>query len=189
MKSLAAYLRNIFLSMRLYEFGRHNYVDPGVMIVHPEYVSIGDNVIIHKDTLIHVAAKEKIKGRPIVKIGNRVHLGFRCWIAARLDITIEDDVGIASNVTIQDYIHSYEDVTRPIKDQPLTGEAPIRIGRGTVLGANVIVLPGVTVGEHCMIGGNSVIAKDIPPYSVAVGNPARVVKVYDRELGKWTRVE
>ncbi len=189
MRSPKVLLNTFLLGIRCSEFGKGNVVDMGVMIVHPEYVSIGDKVVIHKDTLIHVAAKDKIKGRPIVKIGNRVHLGFRCWIAARLDITIEDDVGIASNVTIQDYIHSYEDITRPIKDQPLTGEAPIRIGRGTVLGANVIVLPGVTVGEHCMIGGNSVIAKDIPPYSVAVGNPARVVKVYDRELGKWTRVE
>ncbi len=180
---------NVFLNIRLCEYGRHNLVDFGVKIVHPEYVSIGDNVVIHKDTLIHVAAKEKVKGKPIVKIGNRVHLGFRCWIAARLDITIEDDVGIASNVTIQDYIHSYEDITRPIKDQPLTGEAPIRIGKGSVLGANVMVLPGVTIGEHCMVGGNSVVTRDVPPYSVVVGNPARVVKMYNMESGKWVMVE
>ncbi|MEA2101851.1 MAG: hypothetical protein U9P80_04670, partial [Thermodesulfobacteriota bacterium] len=112
-------------------------MDAGVKIIHPEYVSIGNKVIIHKDTVIHVAAKEKIKGRAVVKIGNRVHLSFRTWIAARAGITIEDDVGFAPNVTLQDYIHGYEDIDVPIQSQSLAGEAPIHIGKGCRLGANV----------------------------------------------------
>jgi len=184
MRPLAA-LRTFLYHMRCCEFGKGNIVDAGVNIIHPEYVSIGNKVIIHKDTVIHVAAKEKIKGKAIVKIGDRVHLSFRTWIAARVGITIEDDVGFAPNVTLQDYIHGYEDINIPIKSQPLTGEAPIHIGKGCILGANVIVLPGVTIGEHCMIGGNAVVTKDIPPYSLAVGNPARVVRRYDEDLGMW----
>ncbi|MCD6569124.1 MAG: acyltransferase [Deltaproteobacteria bacterium] len=188
MKSPLSIFRNWMYRIRCHDFGNGNIIDEGVKIIHPEYVSIGSNVVIHKDTIIHVAAKEKDRDRPIVKIGDRVHLGFRTWIAARAGITIKEDVGFASNVTLQDYIHGYEDINIPIKSQPLTGEAPIHIGKGCVLGANVIVLPGVTIGEHCMIGGNAVVAHDIPAYSVAVGNPAKVVKKYDEKTGKWVRV-
>lgn len=55
----------------------------------------------------------------------------------------------------------------------------VHIGRGAVLGVNVIVLPGVTIGEGSIIGAGSVVTKDVPPYSIAVGNPARVVKTID----------
>ena len=55
----------------------------------------------------------------------------------------------------------------------------VRIGEGRIIGVNVIILPGVTVGEGCIIGAGSVVMKDIPPYSVAVGNPARVWKAID----------
>jgi acetyltransferase-like isoleucine patch superfamily enzyme len=55
----------------------------------------------------------------------------------------------------------------------------VHIGKGSILGVNVIVLPGVTIGEGCLIGAGSVVVKDIPPYSIAAGNPARVLKTID----------
>ncbi len=182
------YVRTLLLGMRCHSFGKGNQVGPSVHVVHPEYVSIGSKVVIHKDTIIHVAPKDKRRKDAVVTIGDNVHLSFRTWIAGRVGITIGDHVGFAPGVVIQDYIHGYDDPDVPIKEQALSGEAPIKIGSGCVLGANVIVLPGVTIGKHCMIGGNAVVAKDIPDYSLAVGNPARVVKRYDAGSSAWVRV-
>ncbi len=177
--------RNLKLRLACQKFGHGNIVDRDVNVVHGKYVSIGDNVTIHKDTLIHVAAKDKKVKDPIVKIGNNVHLSFRTWIAARVGITIGDDVGIAPNVVLQDYIHDYQDINVPIQNQPLVGEAPIVIESGCVLSANVVVVPGVTIGRNSMIGANAVVTCDIPPYSLAVGAPAKVIRCYDLELGQW----
>ncbi len=181
-------LRGLYWGIRCREFGRGVLVYPGVHIVHPEWVAIGDEVTIHKDTVIHVAAKDKAGTRPVVRIGNGVHLSFRTWIAGRVGITIGDRTGFGPNVVLQDYTHGYEDPDTPIEAQSMVGEKPITIGSGCFLAANVIVLPGTTIGDRCVIGGNAVVMGDIPSNSVAVGNPARVVRHYDRQRGEWVRV-
>ena len=65
---------------------------------------------------------------------------------------------------------------------------PIKIENDVWIGANSVVLPGVQIGNHSVIGAGSIITKDIPPYSVAVGNPARIVKRYDTDLKEWVNV-
>jgi acetyltransferase-like isoleucine patch superfamily enzyme len=71
--------------------------------------------------------------------------------------------------------------------QGINGIAPVSIGRNAWLGQNVVVLPGVTIGEHCVIGANSVVNSSIPDFSVAVGAPARVIKRYNKETARWER--
>jgi acetyltransferase-like isoleucine patch superfamily enzyme len=82
--------------------------------------------------------------------------------------------------------HNYEDIALPISDQGVT-TSPITIEDETWLGANCVVLPGVTIGKHCVIAAGSIVTKDIPPYSVAAGNPARVLKQYNPETKFWER--
>ena len=62
------------------------------------------------------------------------------------------------------------------------------IGRESHIGANSVVVAGVEIGERCQIGAGSVVTKDIPAYSVAVGNPARVIKRYDPEKQTWVKI-
>ena len=64
----------------------------------------------------------------------------------------------------------------------------VTIGRESHIGANSVVVAGVTIGERCQIGAGSVVTKDIPAYSVAVGNPARVIKHYDPEKQTWVKI-
>ena len=66
--------------------------------------------------------------------------------------------------------------------------APIVIEDETWVGANVVILAGVTVGKHCIIAAGSVVTKDVPAYSVAVGNPARVVKKYNHQTNSWNKI-
>jgi acetyltransferase-like isoleucine patch superfamily enzyme len=99
---------------------------------------------------------------------------------------IGDDVWTGHHVYITDQNHGYTDVSMPISKQSQP-ERPVSIGNGSWLGHGSIVLPGVTIGEHVVIGANSVVTRDIPSYSVAVGSPAKVIRRFDEEKG-WIDV-
>ena len=71
--------------------------------------------------------------------------------------------------------------------QPLVSK-PVSIGDGCWIGEKVCILPGVTIGKKCVIGAGSVVTKSIPDYSIAVGNPAKVVKQYNFETQHWEKV-
>ena len=92
----------------------------------------------------------------------------------------------ADRVYISDNLHGYEDINTPIKDQPIRQINPVRIGEGSWIGVGVAVM-GATIGRHCVIGANSVVTRDIPDYSVAVGIPAKVIKRYDFQSNRWRK--
>lgn len=81
----------------------------------------------------------------------------------------------------------------PISQSNLGGvmvndEDSVRIGEGSWLGTNVVVVGNVHIGKHCVIGANSVVTKDIPDYTVAAGIPCKVIKRYDFERKEWVRI-
>jgi acetyltransferase-like isoleucine patch superfamily enzyme len=123
---------------------------------------------------------------PVVTIGDRCLIGRGSGIVGHFSIEIGDDVWTGHNVYITDQNHGYEDVTRPISQQSQP-ERAVKIGDGSWLGYGSVVLPGVTIGEHCVIGANSVVTHDVPSFSVAVGVPARVIKQYVD--GSWVTVD
>lgn len=111
----------------------------------------------------------------IVTIGDRCRIGRHASIAGHLEIVIEHDVYFGPGVFVTDQNHSVDDATMPIGRQS-SPERPVRIGAGSWLGANVVVLPGVTIGAHTAVGAGSVVTTDLPPNSVAVGAPARIIE-------------
>lgn len=102
-------------------------------------------------------------------------------------ITIGNRVNISQNVVLIGLDHGYQDITKGIIEQGVT-TSPIVIGDDTIIGANTVILPGVTIGKHCFIGAGCVVTKDIPDYCVAVGNPAKIIKQYSIENNQWERV-
>jgi acetyltransferase-like isoleucine patch superfamily enzyme len=90
-------------------------------------------------------------------------------------------------VYITDQNHGYEDITIPISKQSQP-ERAVSIGDGSWLGHGSVVLPGVTIGQHVVIGANSVVTKDIPDFSVAVGVPAKVIRRFDESRQEWLSV-
>jgi len=120
-----------------------------------------------------------------VKIGHRTRIGLGSVLIGPLEVG--NDVRLAQNVVMSGLNHSYEDVSKPISQQPVTTK-PILIKDETWIGANVFIAAGVTIGKHCVIAGGSVITKDVPDYSIAVGNPGRVIKQYNPESKNWERV-
>lgn len=120
-----------------------------------------------------------------VRIGEGSRVGVGSVVVGPVDIGRY--VFLGQHVSVQGLIHGYEDVMQDPNLQPLMLR-PVKVGDYTHLGTNSTIMAGVTIGERCQIGAGSVVTKDIPPYSVAVGNPARVVKRYDFEKKEWVRV-
>mgnify|MGYP006289997317 CR=1 FL=1 len=120
-----------------------------------------------------------------IVVGDRTTATGGLQLAAHERITIEEDVLFASNIHINDGLHGYETAEVPYKFQPISQIAPIRIKRGSWVGQNVVILPGVTIGENCIVGANSVVNQDVPDRCVAVGNPAKVVKRWDAKRREW----
>ena len=119
-----------------------------------------------------------------VIIGDRTKIGLSNTIIG--PVTIGNDIRLAQNITVSGLNHNYQDVSCPIHLQGVS-TAPITIENATWIGANVVVLPGVTIGKHAVVAAGSVVTKDVPAYAVVVGNPARVVKKYNHETNIWEK--
>lgn len=110
-----------------------------------------------------------------IKIGKGCSINPYCVLLGYGGITIEDNVRIASNTSIVSFNHVFESLDKSIVSQG-TSEQGIKIENDVWIGTGVRILDGVTIGEGSVIGAGSVVTKNVPPYSVAVGNPARVIK-------------
>lgn len=135
-------------------FGANAEFRAGAYAICCSKISLGDNVIIRPGTMLFADPREGESG----------------------SITIEDNVMLGSGVHIYVHNHRYDDPNIPIIAQGHYSSQSITLKKGCWIGANAILLPGVTIGENSVIGAGSVVTSDIPPFSIAVGSPARVIK-------------
>lgn len=134
-------------------------------------VRLEGNITIEKDVWF--------KGSATLEIGANTLVGRRTVIGCNEKIRIGTDCLFGENVRIQDTDHRFDTTKKLIRKQGIS-TAPIRIGNDVWIGYGAVVTKGVTIGDGCVIGANSVVTHDIPPYSVAVGAPARVIKKRDQ---------
>jgi len=135
------------------EIGAHVLLEPGVWITAPDpaRVRIGSGTFLNQGVMIAAAG--------LVEIGEHCMLANGCMVT--------------------DADHRFDDPDRPVPWQGFTSKGPTRIGANVWLGAHVVVTGGVTIGERCVIGANSVVTRDVPAFSVAAGAPARVLRSID----------
>lgn len=119
-----------------------------------------------------------------VVIGDNCTVGIGAVVIG--PVTIGSDVIIAQHVVMSGLNHVYEDVKLPIHLQPVTTKQ-IVIEEECWIGANVVITAGVTIGKHSVVAGGSVVTRNVPPYSVVGGNPARLLKQYDSQTGTWQK--
>ncbi|OGV39366.1 MAG: hypothetical protein A2020_09065 [Lentisphaerae bacterium GWF2_45_14] len=129
-----------------------------------------------------------VRFNPRLEVGEGTYVGHFVHIIACGHMKIGKRVVIAERVYITDNLHGYEDINMPVMPQPLKHPGPVTIEDEVWIGDGVCILPGVTIGKHSVIGSNAVVTRDIPPYSVAAGIPARVIKKYNVESGKWEKI-
>jgi acetyltransferase-like isoleucine patch superfamily enzyme len=167
-------------------------------IIQPEHMTIGDNVSLGPGSFLIATTRYPSKTmqnldnpvpvqlfHPKISIGNRVTATADLQIAAQSEIIIEDDVMFASNIHINDGAHGYETADIAYKYQKISKVAPITIKKGCWIGQNVMIMPGVTIGEFTIIGANSIVKESIPAKCIAAGNPAKVVKRWDEQAENW----
>jgi acetyltransferase-like isoleucine patch superfamily enzyme len=126
-----------------------------------------------------------VRDHPVVRIGDRCLIGKGTGIVGHQSVELGDDVWTGHHVYITDANHGYEDPDVPIGRQ-FAPTRPVRVGSASWIGHGSIVLGGVTIGQHVVVGAGSVVTDDLPDYSVAVGNPARVIRRYVD--GEWRKV-
>lgn len=140
-------------------------------------VEKGGQILVGDDCEIRHHAVLEVSGRynGSIEIGNHSVIGVGNWLQGSGRIKIGNDVIIGPYVAIVSTNHSYEDVSIPVAQQPLkTGEVVIE--DDVWIGAHCTIAQNVRIGAHSIIGANSFVNSDIPPYSVAVGSPARVIR-------------
>ena len=140
-------------------------------------LEVGENTLFEPGVWITAPAPAR------VRIGSGTFLNLGVTVAALNLVEIGDHCMFANGCFITDADHRFDDPDRPITWQGFQTKGPTRVGDNVWCGANVVITTGVTIGERSVIGANSVVNTDIPPFSIAVGAPARVVKQITRPAG------
>lgn len=155
-------------------------------ITNIDRVFIGNNVSIGKNVDIFPLGGEYPSK---VIIGNNVIIGDYNRFASCDCVEIGDDVLFAAYVHITDHSHEFKNIEKPIYKQGIFSKGPVKIGKGSWLGYRSEVLSGVTIGEHCVVASGAVVTKDVPPYSIVAGVPAKVIKKYDLIKKEWVKCD
>jgi acetyltransferase-like isoleucine patch superfamily enzyme len=133
-------------------------------------LEVGENVLFEPGVWLTAPGEARIR------IGAGSFLNVGVMVAAMDLVEIGAHCMLANGCFVSDANHRFDDPELPVPWQGFTSRGPTRIGDNCWLGAHVVVTSGVTIGERCVIGANSVVTADIPPHSIAVGSPARVIK-------------
>jgi acetyltransferase-like isoleucine patch superfamily enzyme len=133
-------------------------------------LEIGEQTLLEPDVWLTAPAPGRIR------IGSGSFLNVGVMLAAIELVEIGDHCMLANGCFVSDANHRFDDPTLPVPWQGFTRKGPTRIGDNCWLGAHVVVTSGVTIGERSVIGANSVVTADIPPYSIAAGTPAKVLR-------------
>jgi acetyltransferase-like isoleucine patch superfamily enzyme len=111
-----------------------------------------------------------------IRIGAGTFFNLGVMVAAKELVEIGEYCMFANGCFITDANHRFDDPSTPVPWQGFTSKGPTRVGDNVWCGANVVITGGVTIGERCVIGANSVVTQDIPPFSIAAGVPAKVIR-------------
>jgi acetyltransferase-like isoleucine patch superfamily enzyme len=170
-------------------FGRGVRIHPSAILsrtIAPG-IKLGDFVIIRNHAWFNAfdfAGPDNVK----IIVDEHTVVNAQCVISAKNRIHIEDHVMVSACSLIMDHNHAYDDVTRPIQQQGASPGGTIRIEQGCWIGhgAAIVCNQGeLVLGRNCIVAANSLVTRSFPPYSVIVGNPARIAKQFDLEKQAW----
>jgi len=170
-----------FNQYRFAHWGRGSHIAwKPLRLVGAKYISVGNATFIAAGVQLTAWDRQGCNSfSPTITIGNHCAIRENSHISAINNITIGDHLLTGTNVLITDNSHgsvTREQMSLPPAHRPLSSKGPVKIGNNVWLGNNVCVMSGVTIGDGAIVGANAVVTHDIPPYSVAGGIPATVIK-------------
>jgi acetyltransferase-like isoleucine patch superfamily enzyme len=176
-----------FLSPCFHSIGKKSSIMPPFHFFNLKEVKIGSNVVIHPRCWIQGLDVATSNNCPKLIIGDNSSIGMDSIISAAYSIIIGENVLIAPKVYISDYGHEFQDTSIPISKQGIRKITEIKIGDGSWIGYNAILLPGAQIGKNCIIGAHAVVNTIIPDFSLAVGSPAQIISSYSKEHKTWEK--
>lgn len=170
------------------KFGENSMIGlPRISDCNQKFIQIGEQSTILANSRIQIFQNMECSA-PHIYIGNHCYIAYHLTLLAGADIRIGNEVLIASDVLITSMNHGMNPESDiAYMDQPLICK-DISIGDGTWIGEKVCILPGIHIGNKCVIGAGSVVTRNIPDYSIAAGNPARVIKQYNFQKHQWENI-
>jgi acetyltransferase-like isoleucine patch superfamily enzyme len=179
----------VFYRALFRKIGRHSRIIRPSLLLNTEFAEVGQHVTIGPDARIElIRSREAARaGLPALTIGDWTNIEQNVHIIAKSSVTIGSRVSITGYCAIVDVDHPYRDVSLAIKigDRIDPVNRPVSIGDGSFIGMFTLILPGTTIGRHCVIGAGSIVKGNIPDYCVAKGRPAVVIRRYDHAKGEW----
>lgn len=164
---------------------------PGAYIVSPfrldgpAAIDIGAGTFMQRGGWLYCGGIDSAQP-PSLTLGKHCVFGYNNHITCVRSVDIGDFVLTANNVYISDNVHGYEDISRPVMQQPVVFKGAVSIGSGSWIGENAAII-GARIGRNCVVGANSVVTHDVPDFSVVAGVPARVIRQYDPETDSWVK--
>jgi lipopolysaccharide O-acetyltransferase len=168
-----AKLFSVGISGAFASFGARSVIQPPARLVGESRIAVGRDVFVGRGSWLQTLGDQHAVA---IEIGDGTRMAGACTISAVRFVRLGEQVLVAGGVYISDHSHAFHERPAPVLEQGLTDIAAVEIGDGAWLGQNVVVCPGVSVGRGAVIGANSVVKDDVPPFAVAVGAPARVVR-------------
>lgn len=184
-KTLYSYVFNGVALLRMSHVGKNIFVHKGLSVQHPSSITLSDEVRIGKNCRLDCFGNGDTIGR--IYLGKGCSLNHYSTILAGGDVIIGNYSRFASFVTIMGESHGINPEKGIYHKQPLICK-PVTIGEYCWIGEKAIIMPGVTIGDWSIVGAGSLVTRDIPAYSIAVGNPAKVIKHYNFETHAWEKV-
>ena len=179
-------MRRIYSEWIKFEFhscGKGCFFGKFIVLHGAKYIDIANNVTMGRRLVIEVYDKSQdLHVTPCIKLGNYVNIGDYSHLSCVNAIIVKDNVRMGRKVFITDNAHGASDRSlldmRP-NTRPLASKGPVIIEENVWIGEMVCIMPGVTIGRGAIIGANAVVTKDVPPYALAAGNPAKVIKIIE----------
>lgn len=186
---LARAKTRLFYGLFFGSIGRNSVVCKPLLITNPGKIFIKDFVTIRNGARLEVISTPAAT-TPRLTIGNNVNIEQNVHIVCGSRIDIGDDVSITGGVAIVDVVHPYDDVAdhSKIGSRIQCDGNYVEIGNNVFIGFGAIIMPNVRIGRNSVIGAHAVVNHDVPDYSVAAGNPAKIVKKYCFESKKWKKL-
>lgn len=170
--------------------GKSSYILLPRRIDGEKYIVIGDNSRVMKYAWI--SAFDKYAGQrfsPKIFIGDNVYIGGFSCITSVVGIKIDDGCVLSEFVYITDHVHGYNPENGNILSQFLESKGDVCIGKNCLIGYGSHILPGVRLGNNCVVGANSVVTRSFPDHSMIAGSPAKLIKKYSYEHHAWINIE